>query len=79
MGHRQIRKGLTMYVYGLASLLDDVDRIQRIDRGGMLTRLESFPESCADALERANALDIPPQTVIAESGLFYKFSPGKNQ
>jgi glucose/mannose-6-phosphate isomerase len=54
-----------MYVYGLASLLDDVDRIQRIDRGGMLTRLESFPESCADALERANALDIPPQITLS--------------
>jgi glucose/mannose-6-phosphate isomerase len=64
-----------MSVYRLASLLDDVERIQRIDRDGMRTLLERFPEFCDDALKRAHALEIPPQITLSGSRIIQYTRP----
>ncbi len=43
----------------MRALLDDVDRMQRIDRDGMCAILLELPEHCERALELATALRVP--------------------
>jgi glucose/mannose-6-phosphate isomerase len=54
-----------MYVYRLASILDDLERIKSIDGDGMRNHLGRLPEFCEDAIERADKLEIPSLVKIS--------------
>lgn len=56
----------------LSLVLDDWERLNSIDKDGMCTLLEKFPEHCEDAIKRANKLTIPKKVRISGK-LSYKF------
>lgn len=50
----------------MSALLDDVERMKRIDRDGMYAILAKFPEHCEEAIDEAKDLQIPRRVQISE-------------
>lgn len=65
-----------MYVYRMASILDDLERIKSIDGDGMRNHLGRLPEFCEDAIERADKLEIP-SLVKVSGGLSIQYTRPK--
>jgi glucose/mannose-6-phosphate isomerase len=51
----------------MSALLDDVERVRRIDRDGMCAILAKFPEHCEAAINLAKDLQIPQRVRISDS------------
>lgn len=57
-------------------VLDDVDRIKKIDKEDMCDLQLRFPESCRDALRRARRLKIP-RSIVSKSLTIHYGRPGR--
>lgn len=50
----------------MMSVLDDLERIRSVDRQGMVDIMRRLPESCGDAIERAEHLNIPDTLSVSK-------------